>query len=115
MAKRRPLPEERPVRLAAARCRRARRDVEPLGVPLTGRQREMLALIADGLTRAAIARRLGLAEDTVEHYVTAIRERLGVHSTPAAVAAGFRLGLLGDGPAPPDPLLAAKAAAYDRV
>ena len=39
---------------------------------LTGRERDILALIGQGLTNRAIGERLGLTEKTIKHYVTNI-------------------------------------------
>ncbi|MBS2966592.1 helix-turn-helix transcriptional regulator [Actinocrinis puniceicyclus] len=61
----------------------ARRD--PISL-LTRREREILASVIDGLTRAAIAARLGLSPHTVRTHVRNILAKLGVHSTPEAVA-----------------------------
>jgi DNA-binding NarL/FixJ family response regulator len=47
---------------------------------LTARQREIAALIADGLTNRQIARRLVLTEGTVANHVRAMLIRLGVRS-----------------------------------
>jgi DNA-binding NarL/FixJ family response regulator len=53
--------------------------VDPLA-NLTGREREVLALMAEGRTNAAIARRLWLSERTVETHVTSIIAKLGLGS-----------------------------------
>ena len=45
---------------------------------LTDRERQILVLVADGLTNAAIAERLGLSGKTVANYVSSILTRLGV-------------------------------------
>jgi DNA-binding CsgD family transcriptional regulator len=47
-------------------------------VPLTAREREVLALVADGLSNAAIGRRLWLSERTVESHVRMILTKLDV-------------------------------------
>ncbi|WP_131802339.1 response regulator transcription factor, partial [Parafrankia soli] len=50
------------------------------------REREILQLIADGLTNRQIGTRLGLSEKTVKNYVSSILEKLGLASrTQAAV------------------------------
>ena len=46
--------------------------------PLNEREREIAALIADGLTNQAIADRLGLARLTVSQHVATIQWRLGL-------------------------------------
>src|SRR6476469_904915 len=60
-----------------------RRDAEP--PPLTGRQRQLVSLIAAGLTNRQIARQLGLSEHTVRKHVENILQRLQVSSRTAAV------------------------------
>lgn len=53
---------------------------------LSGREREILALIGDGLTNRDIAVTLHLTEGTVKNYVTQILGTLGVrHRTEAAL------------------------------
>jgi two-component system response regulator DevR len=53
---------------------------------LTEREREILALIADGLTNRQIGERLFLAEKTVKNYVSGLLAKLGMERrTQAAV------------------------------
>jgi DNA-binding NarL/FixJ family response regulator len=52
---------------------------------LTRRQREVLALLAEGLTNAEIGKRLFLSERTVDNHVTAVLAKLGVDSRREAV------------------------------
>jgi DNA-binding NarL/FixJ family response regulator len=59
---------------------RARRD-DPLA-SLTEREREVLALVAEGLSNAAIADRLVVGRRTVETHMTAIFAKLGLEETP---------------------------------
>jgi signal transduction histidine kinase/DNA-binding NarL/FixJ family response regulator len=61
---------------------------------LTDREREVLALVARGARRRAIAVQLGVDEKTVKDHLTAIYGKLGVSSRPAAVARARALGLL---------------------
>ena len=53
---------------------------------LTPREVEVLALVVDGLSDAAIARRLFLSRKTVGHHVSAILAKLGVASRYEAAA-----------------------------
>lgn len=55
---------------------RTRRD-DPLG-RLTGREREVLALMAEGRTNAGIAAELVVSERTVETHVKAVFDKLGL-------------------------------------
>ena len=47
---------------------------------LTPREREVLALLSDGNTNAAIAARLVISEKTVGHHVSAVLAKMGVQS-----------------------------------
>jgi two-component system, NarL family, nitrate/nitrite response regulator NarL len=67
---------------------RGERDV------LNARQREVLALMAEGLSSAQMAPRLGIAPSTVKTYCRQIYQRLGVRGRADAVAEGMRRGLL---------------------
>jgi DNA-binding CsgD family transcriptional regulator len=60
---------------------------------LTPREREVLRLVAQGLTNAEIARKLWVAPSTVAKHLEQAYSKLGVHSRTAAVA---RLAKLGD-------------------
>ena len=56
------------------------RAVDPLE-KLTPREREVLALMAEGRTNAGIARRLWLTDRTVETHVTSILSKLGLYES----------------------------------
>ncbi len=60
---------------------------------LTGRELEVLSLLADGLRNAQIADRLVVSEKTVDHHVSAILRKLDVRTRGEASAAAVRLGL----------------------
>jgi DNA-binding NarL/FixJ family response regulator len=55
----------------------ARGEDDPLA-DLTGREREVLELVAEGLTNAGIARRLHLSERTIEAHVRHVLMKLGI-------------------------------------
>jgi len=67
---------------------------EPAAVLLSGREREVLALVARGLSDREIAEQLVLSHHTVHRHVANIRHKLGRGSRTAAVAEAARLGLL---------------------
>jgi len=67
---------------------------EPAAVLLSGREREVLALVASGLSDQEIAEQLVLSHHTVHRHVANIRHKLGRGSRTAAVAEAARLGLL---------------------
>ena len=62
--------------------------------PLTGREREVLALLADGLPNKAIANRLGISDQTVKAHVAAICGKLGALNRTDAVRRAIRRGLV---------------------
>ncbi len=72
-------------------------DEEPLPsgeVTLTPRERDVLALLAEGLSNKRAARDLGVSESTVKFHVQALYSKLGVQSRAGAVARGIALGLV---------------------
>jgi DNA-binding NarL/FixJ family response regulator len=68
---------------------------EVLVEPLTEREQEVLVLLAEGKTDRQIAQALGIAESTAKNHVSSILGKLGVPNRAGAVAAGYRLGLIG--------------------
>ena len=86
---------------AAVEAERARRILDasardgrsPLP-EVTRREREVLRLLAEGLTNRQIAERLVVSEHTVHRHVTNILRKLELPSRTAAAAHAVRSGLL---------------------
>lgn len=72
---------------------------EPAGAPtanaehLSPREREVLSLVAQGLTSAAIAERLGIGVRTVEWHRARLLHKLGLHSVADLVRYALQHGL----------------------
>lgn len=64
------------------------------GVPLTHREREILHLVASGLTNQQIADQLFTSRRTVESHRQRLLEKTGVKNTPALVKYAVEQGLL---------------------
>lgn len=90
---------------AAALLRRRLRQQGIAGIPrgprpstranlagLTSRQLEVLELMAEGLSNAEIASRLVTSPKTVEHHVSAVLAKLGVHSRAQAISVAYHPG-----------------------
>lgn len=63
---------------------------------LTSRQREILQLIAEGLTTKDIARRLDLSIKTIETHRTQLMDRLDIHELAGLVRYAVRSGIVSD-------------------
>ena len=64
------------------------------GRPQTRREREVLTLLAEGLTQVEIAARLEIASKTVATHIERILGKLGVRSRAQAVAMAYRETLI---------------------
>jgi DNA-binding NarL/FixJ family response regulator len=62
---------------------------------LTDREREILALIGNGMTNREIGERIFLSEKTIKHYVTNILQKLQVRSRVEAALLANRNGMSG--------------------
>lgn len=62
--------------------------------PLTPREREILAMLAEGMPNKLIASRLGISDHTVKTHLEAIFDKLGASNRAEAVARAVRAGML---------------------
>ena len=62
--------------------------------PLTAREREVLALTADGLSNHEIAEALDISDHTVKFHLASVFGKLAVSSRTEAVRRGLQLGLI---------------------
>lgn len=65
------------------------RCTRPCCVPTT-HERELLSMLADGLTNRQIAERCVLSADAIKKQLDVLREKLGVPNRSAAVAVAIR-------------------------
>jgi RNA polymerase sigma factor (sigma-70 family) len=77
----------------AGRARRLLASADAPLAELTPREREVLRLVADGLTNRQIAERLVVSEHTVHRHVTNLLRKLDLPSRTAAAAYAVRSGL----------------------
>ena len=81
--------------IAAKLVSRVRADAASDPLPsLSPREREVLALVADGRSNPEIARALYLGEATVKTHLLHVFEKLGVNDRTRAVTRAMELGLL---------------------
>jgi two-component system nitrate/nitrite response regulator NarL len=64
------------------------------GERLTPREREVLGLLAEGLSNKAIAARLGISDHTAKFHVNAILGKLGAETRSEAIVLAARSGLV---------------------
>ena len=71
-----------------------RRRANPTGPQLSGREREVLGLLAEGHSVASISRRLYISESTTKTHISKLYDKLEVGNRASAVMAAIRLGLV---------------------
>jgi DNA-binding NarL/FixJ family response regulator len=71
-----------------------RRGIEAQLQSLTPREREVLALMAAGLSSRAVAAKLGISYTTVRTHIRSLGGKLGVHSKLEAIVKGREMGLV---------------------
>jgi DNA-binding CsgD family transcriptional regulator len=74
--------------------RRPRKAAQARAGNLTGRELEVLRLLADGLSNAEIADRLVISPRTAEHHISAVLRKLEAPTRARAVATALRTGIL---------------------
>lgn len=71
-----------------------RRAIEAQLQTLTVREKEVLRLMADGLSSRAVAAKLGISYTTIRTHIRSLGSKLGVHSKLEAIVKARELGLL---------------------
>ena len=66
----------------------------PDAEPMTGREREVLSLVAEGFSNKLVAAELGIGERTVKNHLTSIMTKLRAADRTHAVVTAVRLGWL---------------------
>ena len=69
-------------------------DRDTVTEPLTPREREVLDLVAEGMSNRGIAERLGISEHTVKFHVGALLGKLAAATRAELVAIAVRRGLI---------------------
>ena len=80
---------------AARALIRATTQPPPLGHDLTAREREVLALMAQGLNNSEIADKLIVSRSTVKFHVSSILAKLNAHTRTEAVALALQHDMVG--------------------
>lgn len=68
--------------------------VEPSGIELTSRERDVLALMAEGASNKTIARQLGISVHTAKFHVGSLLDKLDATGRTDAVAHAARRGVI---------------------
>ena len=66
----------------------------PNADPMTGREQEVLGLVAEGFSNKLVAAELGIRERTVKNHLTSIMTKLRAADRTHAVVTAVRLGWL---------------------
>ena len=72
----------------------SRGDDDPDAEPLSGRERQVLQLVAEGMSTKAIAEVLSISVKTAESHRTRIMQKLNIHDTASLVLYAIRRGII---------------------
>jgi LuxR family maltose regulon positive regulatory protein len=72
-----------------------RREIDAQLERLTVREKEVLRLMAAGLSSRAVAAKLGISYTTIRTHIRSLGSKLGVHSKLEAIVKARELGLIG--------------------
>jgi DNA-binding NarL/FixJ family response regulator len=84
---------EAPLDPKAARALLSARRSPTLAEKLSEREREVLAMVGEGMPNKAIARRLGISEKTVKAHLTSVYRQIGVTDRTQAALWAHRNGV----------------------
>ncbi|MFN2608034.1 MAG: response regulator [Acidimicrobiales bacterium] len=87
--------DESPLAPKAARAVLSARSAARPAAELSGREREVVVMVAQGLANKQIARRMGISEKTVKAHLTSAFQRIGVTDRTQAALWASRHGLVG--------------------
>jgi DNA-binding NarL/FixJ family response regulator len=79
---------------ATSAALRAAKNAPKKRDPLTAREREIVQLVASGLTNKEVANKLGLSEKTVSNHRTNLMKKLGVHDVATLTRYAVERGLV---------------------
>jgi DNA-binding NarL/FixJ family response regulator len=71
-----------------------RRRMTPTGPQLSPREKEVLDLLAEGLSVSQISRRLFISDSTTKTHISKLYEKLGAGNRAQAIMSALRLGLI---------------------
>ena len=69
-------------------------NAQPISERLTGREKQVLRMMADGLGNKQIAQALGVSDHTAKFHVSQVLGKLGTSTRAEAVRIGIRRGLV---------------------
>jgi DNA-binding NarL/FixJ family response regulator len=86
--------QERAALRLLGRMARQAREISEVASTITAREREVLALISEGLSTRQVASRLNLSPKTVETHIGKLYRKLGARTRVQALSRAVELGLI---------------------